>query len=188
MDWMGTFHASTVAKNNEAVMIIGDSGKGKSTFTALLLGQGYEILADDITPILAKDSLVYPYPGGISIKAGSFGILKNSLPNFESLTEHYINPYKGFVKYVDAPKSNGYLKGYPCKTMVSINYKKDANTSLEIISVADALNTLIPESWLAHDIYNAQQFLNWIKDVKFYELTYSDTDEAIKVFSTLFTE
>ncbi len=187
-DWLGTFHASTVVKNNKAAMIIGDSGKGKSTFTALLLANNFEVLADDLTPILAKDTLVYPYPGGISIKSGAFEILKSSLPNFDTLPEHYINPYKGYVKYVSAPKSKGYLTGYPCKIMVSINYQEKANTNLEPLSLNEALVTLIPESWLAHDTYNAQQFLNWINHVKFYELTYGDSKDAIKVFSQLFKE
>ncbi len=187
-DWLGTFHASTVVKNNQAAMIIGDSGKGKSTFTALLLANKFEVLADDLTPILAKDRFVYPYPGGISIKSGAFEILKSSLPNFDTLPEHYINPYKGYVKYVSAPKSKSYLTGYPCKIMVSINYQEKASTNLEPLAINEALLTLIPESWLAHDRYNSQQFLNWIKDVKFYELTYSDSKDAIKVFSQLLKE
>ncbi len=187
-DWLGTFHASTVVKNNQAAMIIGDSGKGKSTFTALLLANNFEVLADDLTPILAKDTLVYPYPGGISIKSGAFKILKSSLPNFDTLPEHYINPYKGYVKYVSAPKSKSYLTGYPCKIMVSINYQEKAATSLEPLAINEALLTLIPESWLAHDRYNSQQFLNWIKEVKFYQLSYSDSNDAIKVFSQLLKE
>ena len=187
-DWLGTFHASTVVKNNKAAMIIGDSGKGKSTFTALLLATNFEVLADDLTPILAKDTLVYPYPGGISIKSGAFDILNSSLLNFDTLPEHYINPYKGYVKYVSAPKSKGYLAGYPCKIIVSINYQEKATTNLEPLAINEALLTLIPESWLAHDRYNAQQFLNWINHVKFYELTYSDSKDAIKVFSQLLKE
>jgi len=187
-DWLGTFHASTVVKNDQAVMIIGDSGKGKSTFTALLLADGFEVLADDLTPILSKDMLVYPYPGGISIKSGAFDTLNFRLPNFDNLPQHYINPYKGYVKYVSVPKSKGYTTGYPCKTIVRINYEEDSRTKLETISIAHALETLIPESWLASNQANAQRFLNWIKDVNFYELTYSDSKDAIKVFSQLFKE
>ena len=186
MDWMGTFHASTIVKNNQAAMIIGDSGRGKSTFTALLLAHGFEVLADDLTPILAQDSLVYPYPGGISIKSGAFEILKSKLPNFESLPEHYINPYKGYVKYVAAPKQKSYVTGYRCKLMVSIHYKENAKTQLEPLPISEVLLTLIPESWLAPDHYNAQQFLQWIQDVQFYKLVYSDTQEAIDVVSSLF--
>jgi hypothetical protein len=188
MDWIGTFHASTVVKKDEAIMLIGDSGKGKSTFTALLLANGYEILADDITAILAADNFVYPYPGAISIKSGAFDTLKSVIPNFDKLPEHHINRQKGKAKYLGAPKSKDYLNGYPCKNIVSINYKKDSNTKLETISIAQALNTLIPESWLAPKKYNAQQFLNWIKDVQFYELTYSNSKEAIDLFSNLLEE
>jgi hypothetical protein len=185
LDWMGTFHASTVVKNDQAVMIIGDSGKGKSTFTALLLAKGFEILADDLSPVLAKDTFVYPYPSGISIKSGAFDLLNSRLPDFSDLSEHYINPYKGYVKYVAAPKSKGYLHGYSCKIMVRIHYTKGAETSLQPISISEALGTLIPESWVAAERYNAQQFLNWIKDINFYELTYSDSKEAIDLFSSL---
>lgn len=185
MDWMGTFHASTIVENDQAAMIIGDSGKGKSTFTALLLAHGIEVLADDLTPVLAKDSLVYPYPAGISIKSGAFEILKLKLPNFESLPKHYINPYKGYVKYVAAPKQKSYLTGYPCKIMISIHYKENTKTHLEPLAINDALATLIPESWLAPDIYNAQQFLNWLQGMQFYQLTYSNTQEAIDSVSSL---
>jgi hypothetical protein len=187
-DWMGTFHASTVAKNNQAIMIIGASGKGKSTFTSLLLDHGFEVIADDLTPILAKDTLLYPFPGGISVKEGAFDVLKTRISDFHTIPVHYINPYKGYVKYIAAPKSKGYLKGYPCKRIVSINYKADSKTKLESITVAQALNTLIPESWLAPKKKNAQQFLNWIKGVSFYELTYSDSKEAIDLFSSLLKE
>jgi hypothetical protein len=185
LDWMGTFHASTVTVNDEAIMVIGDSGKGKSTFTALLLANGYQILADDITPILTADSLVYPYPGAISIKSGAFDTLKSVIPNFDKLPEHYVNRHKGKVKYLAATKSMDYLSGYSCKNIVSINYKTNSETKLETISIAQALNTLIPESWLAPKKNNAKQFLYWIKDVQFYELTYSNSKEAIKVFSDL---
>src|SRR5690606_21996053 len=36
-DWIATFHASTVCNDKEAVMIIGDSGNGKSTLSAVLM-------------------------------------------------------------------------------------------------------------------------------------------------------
>ena len=69
--------------------------------------------------------------------------------------------------------------------MVRIHYTKGAETSLQPISISEALGTLIPESWVAAERYNAQQFLNWIKDINFYELTYSDSKEAIDLFSSL---
>ncbi len=186
MDWLGTFHASTIEKNDKAVMVIGDSGSGKSTFTALLLANKYHVLADDITPILAKDKKVYKYPGGISIKSGAFGLLESVIPNFESLPLVYINPYKGHVKYVPSDVYEDFLKGYPCKTMVCINYQKEQPTSLKTMTINEALEILIPESWLAPKQERAKQFLTWIQDVSFYKLTYSNHEEAILKFSELF--
>lgn len=186
-DWLGTFHASTVEKNDKAVMIIGDSGSGKSTFTALLFASNFNVIADDITPILAKNNKVYKYPGGISIKSGAFSLLESVIPNFNKLQSFYINPYKGYVKYVPSKSNTGFLKGFTCETMLCINYQKDKSTTLELMPINEALEILIPESWLAPQPEHAQEFLNWIKDVRFYKLTYSNHEDAILKFSELFT-
>lgn len=185
-DWLGTFHASTVEKNNQAIMVIGDSGSGKSTFTALLLAHNINVIADDITPILATDKKVYKYPGGISIKSGAFSLLESVIPNFKDLPSFYINPYKGYVKYLPLKSHIDFSKGYSCNTMLCINYQKDKPTSLELMSINEALEILIPESWVAPQQEHAETFLNWIKEVRFYKLTYSDYKEAILKFSELF--
>src|SRR5690606_13810002 len=54
-DWLATFHASTVCNEHEAVMLIGDSGNGKSTLSALLMAAGYDLLADDFTPMYGQN-------------------------------------------------------------------------------------------------------------------------------------
>lgn len=187
MDWIGTFHSSAVARNNNAAMIIGDSGSGKSTFTALLLAKGFEIIADDITPIKLIDQKIYPFPGGISIKAGAFEMLEKHFSHFKTLDKHYINPYKGFVKYLDPNylKKVDFKKGYPSNLIVCISYVKNHETTLELLPFNDAMEILIPESWLAPNIENAQQFMNWITTVSFYKLTYSNSEEAIVKFSEL---
>ena len=186
LDWLGTFHASTIERNGQAVMVIGDSGSGKSTFTALLLANNYNVLADDITPILASDQKVYKYPGGISIKSGAFKLLNSVIPDFGKLPEFYINPYKGYVKYVPSKSYSHFLKGYPCKSILCINYQEGEPVTLESMPINEALEVLIPESWLAPQPERAQQFLDWIKDVSFYKLTYSNHQDAISKFSELF--
>jgi len=51
----GTFclHASSVARNGEAIAVLGDSGEGKSTLARWLSGRGdaWRRLTDDITPL-----------------------------------------------------------------------------------------------------------------------------------------
>ena len=50
-EWMGVFHASAVNYNEENILILGDSGNGKSTSLALLQAQGFQCIADDFVPI-----------------------------------------------------------------------------------------------------------------------------------------
>lgn len=46
-----TIHSSTVAYKERAITIVGDCGAGKSTYSTLLLHNGYQLVADDITAI-----------------------------------------------------------------------------------------------------------------------------------------
>ncbi|WP_159022648.1 hypothetical protein [Formosa sp. L2A11] len=75
-DWIGLFHASTISNNTESVMLIGTSGSGKSTLTTILTHNGYDLIADDTTPILRADLNTYYFPGGISVKPGAFSTIK----------------------------------------------------------------------------------------------------------------
>ena len=84
-DWLGTFHASTIANNKEAIMLIGASGRGKSTLSALLMANGFNLIADDFTPVLAKTQTIYNYPSAISIKEGAFKTLESYFQNFNNL-------------------------------------------------------------------------------------------------------
>ena len=54
-DWMGVFHASTISKNNRSIMFTGNSGNGKSTLVSILMANGFNVIADDFSPILRKD-------------------------------------------------------------------------------------------------------------------------------------
>ncbi len=186
-DWLGIFHASTVSNGKEAIMCIGDSGNGKSTFTALLMANGFKLVADDVTPMLAKNKHIYHNLSAISIKQGAFKTLSPLLENFEDLPSHFINNTKGVVKYIP-PKNNSNTNHFPCKTIVYVNYKKNANTKLKTTSIEKALQTLIPDSWISPKPENAKHFLDWLETVSFYELTYSDSDEAIASFSKLFKQ
>ena len=66
---MVPFHASALKRSHEAgFLIFGRSGIGKSTLTAHLLKQGYNLLSDDISVVKQKNSQVYGYPSYPFIK------------------------------------------------------------------------------------------------------------------------
>ena len=184
-DWVATFHASTISDGKSAIMCVGNSGKGKSTLTALLMSNGFELVADDISPLLRKNNHIYQNPCAISIKKGAFKLFENIFKDFKNIETHFINDIKGKVKYLPSNKSN--LKSnYPCKKVVLVNYSKEMAYKLEKVNTEIALNTLIPESWISPKKRNAKSFLKWVDSCEFYQLTYSKTNEAIDAFEKLF--
>ena len=57
-EWMGVFHASAINYKEDALLILGDSGNGKSTSLALLQAQGFHCIADDFVPIDTNHKVV----------------------------------------------------------------------------------------------------------------------------------
>ncbi|MFD1292842.1 hypothetical protein ACFQ5N_03245 [Lutibacter holmesii] len=185
-DWLGTFHASTVSNGIESIMLVGDSGNGKSTFSALLMAAGLNLIADDITPILAENGHVYSYPSAISIKQGAFEILDDYYPNFKNLKSFESGTKKGLLKYIPPKKFKKKSKRHlPCTKIVYVKYDKKKVTKLTKSSPKNILPTLIPESWISPKQENAKQFLNWLEDVSYYELIYNDNSKAISTFMKL---
>lgn len=184
-EWLGTFHGSTITDGNNAIIFIGNSGKGKSTLCALLAQHGFQLLADDVSPMLSEDMNIYSNPNAISIKHGAFDVLKPFLKDFDALPKTSFYQNKGQIAYV--PQNTFELKGYPCKAIVMVNYMAGADTVLEVTSIAPLLETLIPESWLSHNAAHAKQFMDWLEQAQLYELTYSNTANVVDRISSLFT-
>ncbi|WP_104736305.1 phosphoenolpyruvate carboxykinase (ATP) [Hanstruepera ponticola] len=180
-DWLGTFHASTISNDKEAVMLLGESGKGKSTLSAILMHNGFNLIADDFTPVLAKTQSIYAYPSAISIKEGSFKVIENYIDDFNDIKAIKNHTTKGKIKYITPLNKLG-LNNIPCYKMVLVNYQKDVPTTIEKAPIESVLETLIPDSWLSPKTENAKLFLNWLEKITFYKLTYSNNNEVIDIF------
>ncbi|MDH7911536.1 hypothetical protein [Winogradskyella sp. SYSU M77433] len=183
-DWIGTFHGSTITDNDSSVLFVGESGKGKSTLCALLCASGFNLVADDVSPLRSQDKCIYVNPSALSIKEGSFEVLKTIVPNFDDVPITEFNKSKGKIKYLafTPPQEDR----YPCKAIVSVNYTKGSDTILEKTSIKEVLEIIIPESWISHNTVHAKQFLHWLENVEFYKLHYSDNQSVIKEISSLF--
>ena len=184
-DWMGVFHASTISKNNHSIMFTGDSGNGKSTLVSILMANGYNIIADDFTPILRSDLKTYCFPTAISIKEKSFDMIESMHPVITDLKEYYINELKGNVKYL--PPTTNKINAN-CNSVVWVKYDKDSLNNLEGISKATALQKFLPDAWISNQDVNAKAFMKWITETNFYELNYSDNKKLIYLVDSLFLD
>lgn len=186
-DWIATFHASTVCNDKEAIMIIGNSGDGKSTLSAVLMANGFDVLADDFTPLLAEDREVYRFPSGISVKEGAFSTLEPMFQDFDQFPIFTSSSKNVNIKYIPPIKSFGRaISHFPCKKIVLVKYNPNAPSTLKETNTEKILETLIPESWLSPLASNSRLFLDWLVDLQCFELHYSDNTIAVSKFSELF--
>lgn len=186
--WLSTFHASTICNNNEAIMLIGDSGNGKSTLSALLMANGFDLLSDDFTPQY-NDLELYRYPAAISIKKGAFNIIENESKEFKTLETYFNGPKNINIKYL--PPLKGFetsKKHLPCRKIIYVKYSKDYNSSFNKVSEEKILKTLIPDAWISPKPEYAKQFLHWLSDIEFFELKYSDNQYAVQSLNKLISD
>ena len=182
-DWMGVFHASTISKNNHSIMFTGDSGNGKSTLVSILMANGFNVIADDFTPILREDFKTYCFPSAISIKEKSYSLMEQIYPGLKNSKQYYISELKGAVKYLPPTSKE---TSADCSSVVWVKYSQSSENSIKKISTQEALKKILPDTWISNKEVNAKAFLKWIKHTNFYELLYSDNEKLITTINTFY--
>ena len=186
-EWLGVFHASALGDGKKAILFLGDSGNGKSTSLALLQAHGFDCIADDFVPVDKKDQHVYAFPAAISIKRNSVETLLPFYPALKKTKEYDLKELNKIVRYL-VPHHKNDSTHLPCKDLVFIKYQKNATCCIDKISKTTAFMQLVPDSWLCPKKQNAKVFLDWFEHLNCYQLTYSDTNQLVKVVSKLFKE
>jgi len=135
-------HAATLARNGAALMLAGGSGVGKSTLAAGLLARGWTYFCDEFALLDPQTLCVHPFPKALSIKAGSFEIIRQlGLPLWRR--RHYSKHFKGPVGYIRPPGSTR-PRATPCpvRQMVFPRYAAECEPALRPMPRAAAAMTL----------------------------------------------
>ena len=182
-DWTAVFHGSTLFSRNNCLMLTGDSGSGKSSLSAILMANDFALIADDFSPMDDK-GIHYNFPSAISIKEGFYSEAKKLYKSFSELNEYYINDIKGNVKYL-ADKSDKPILSSNCNTILNVKFGAGLKNEIKSINKGKALEKILPDAWISKDIKDAKAFITWVKSSIFYDLTYNDNDEAIKIINKI---
>ncbi|MFY7669585.1 hypothetical protein ACOSP6_00720 [Tenacibaculum sp. MEBiC06402] len=183
-DWMGIFHASGLGNDEKSLLLLGDSGNGKSTSLAILQANGLTCLADDFVPMDIEKQHVYTFPSAISIKRNSLETLLPMYPELETTAEFNFKRLNKIVRFLP-PKTNQPNYNLPCNDLVFIKYEKNSGLQFEQISKIDAFQQLIPDSWISNKEENVEVFLNWFSNTNCYKLTYSENDKMVETIKNL---
>lgn len=68
-------HAGVVARGNQGVMLVADSGHGKTTLVLELVRRGFAFLSDEIAALSRDDRKVYPFPRSLRIRPGTLELV-----------------------------------------------------------------------------------------------------------------
>lgn len=185
-DWMVTLHSGAVSDGRSAIIFPAQAGSGKSTLSAILQAHGFTILSDDFNAVNRKNGYVYRLPLAVSIKEGS---LKTLLPFYPELQE--IVPEKAVTGKVvrHLPVANnkpGLPAGFPVKAFVFVKYSEAEPFIFEEVDKKEAIQTLLPETWVNPTSNNVTQFFNWFDNINFYRLQYADYQDALNAVELLF--
>ena len=185
-EWMGVFHASAINFKDENILILGDSGNGKSTSLALLQAQGFQCIADDFVPIDQAQN-VYSFPAGISIKKKAVSVLLKEYPELETSAEYHYERLNKTVRYLP-PQQIDYHKKAPCKALVFIKYDATIDFEISKMSKLKAFEHLVPDSWISSSPKNAASFLEWFEKMPCYQLTYSNNELMYTAIKRIFED
>ena len=182
-DWTAVFHGSSLCKDNNCLMLTGDSGSGKSSLSAILLTNNFTLIADDFSPMDDK-GMHYNFPSAISIKEGFYSEAKKLFQSFSKLKEYYINDIKGNVKYLADNANKSILKSN-CNTILNVKFGIGFKNEIKLMNKGKALENILPDTWISGNTKDAKTFINWVKSSTFYDLTYNDNNQAIKMINKI---
>lgn len=134
------FHAGAVERNGQVVIVLGISGKGKSTLTAALVQHGFRYVTDEVVALASPDLTVLPYAKAFDLDPASLELLGIGDPDARL----------GAPKHKVVPQSIGTVSpgGSPALIVflaeVAEPSASAAEASVERVPPAEALLALMP--------------------------------------------
>lgn len=184
-----TIHAGVVEKGGSAIIMSAASGGGKSTLSAALHGQGYNLFSDEFALMDLETAEVRSYPRPISLKQNSIPIVRELLGP-DRISEVISDTPKGDIAY--ARVSNASLtstqSSAPVKLILFPNFQVGAQAVARRLNPAEAVMRLVAASTnyslLGEPAYRTMVSL--VKGAQTYEITYGTTEESVRLVGELF--
>lgn len=185
-DWMAVFHAAGIALNNEGILFLGDSGNGKSTLSAILMANGFNVLADDFLPVLRESGKMCSFPAGISVKKRAIEMLSTQFPELKNAKEYDFSAQGKTVRYLFNLSASHKPRKVYCKALVFVKYEPESQLEFKMLAKDEAFQALIPDSWISSKEKNVIQFMNWFTDLPCWKMTYSDNSAMVEMVKKIF--
>jgi hypothetical protein len=179
-------HAAVVGDGRRTIVLPGLSGSGKSTLAATLLARGYRLFSDEVALLSQYGSLV-PIPLGLGLKEGSWPLLEGDYPALAA-TPVYSRRDGLLVRFLELG-SISFAEGEAGRQSMHLcfpRFQPDAPAGLERLSPVYALRRLAETGYRVPglSVESAERIVDWICGISCYSLTYSSTEEALRLLDS----
>lgn len=181
-------HAAVVARGEDALVLPGFPGAGKSTLcAALTFVEGWRLLSDELAILAPESGLLQPNPRPISLKNESIGIVAG-FPG-TALGPAYLDTRKGTVAHAAPPAESTAAAESParCRWIVFPRFTAGIRTACEEISRAEAFAQIAEQSFnrdrMGETGFHA--ICAMLDGARCYEITYGSTDDGLALIREL---
>lgn len=184
-EWLMAVHASGITNGKKAILLSAVPGGGKTTLSAILIKNGFQLVSDDFVPV-DRNIRAYPFPVAMSVKEGSVNTLMPYYPTLADKPLKQVTSEKK-VRYLSGELNLVPLSGsYPFNEVVFVEYNPKFKCRLKKLSKAEGLIRILEQSYITPQKEFAGIFINWALKASFYKLTYSDNLNAIETLTIMF--
>ncbi|WP_176442928.1 hypothetical protein [Tropicimonas sediminicola] len=176
-----TLHLGTLQRDNEALLLVGEPGAGKSTLSVALGSGDFELWGDDLAE-LRPDGRVQALPLPATLKDGAWPMLAHLHPELEG-GEAFVRPDDKTVKYLPLPPAT---KAPVLRARCALSLRRDdaAPPGLEPLDAKDFIAAMIAGGWSGDHRLTPDDFdgLAACADgIAFFRATYPDLPTALSL-------
>jgi hypothetical protein len=173
------FHAAALARQEDAVILCGKSGSGKSSLAAWLAAEGLGYLTDEVIFRPVGEQVIYGLNRAIVLKPGSAFIWQRWLADAPPEAMMRFSDHSVWIEPAALP-TEGIKPTATPRLLLFTQYLPDAGFQAKRISTADALFRLL------QNLVNARNFpdggfaetSSLARQVIAYEITFSDIEKT----------
>lgn len=175
-------HAAVVAQGDDAVMMPGFPGAGKSTLCAsMVLLQGWRLLSDELAVLDPADGCMRAHPRPISLKNASIAVVQGFAGS--RLGTLYRDTRKGDITHAACPPESLRLADRPARVrwVVFPRFEAGAAPRSEEISRAEAFVLISEQSFNRERMGEVgfQALCAMLTDARCFELVYGNTEDGL---------
>jgi hypothetical protein len=168
-----TLHAGAVSRNNSAILLLGESGHGKSTLTLeLIANHGWDYLTDEVGLLDARH-VIHPFLKTVSCKQTGIVQLDPSWPVRSFGADHQIA----------VPKAK-HGNPAPLHSIFFVRYDQEQQPSLEPMKKSAALLRLMnAQIGRAKSVATLEQIAEVVKKADSFQLVHNNATAAARLLT-----